>query len=36
MAYEATLLDEINLRLLTELRVDGRIGIAELGRRIGM
>ena len=35
-AYEASLLDEINLRLLGELQADGRIGIAELGRRIGM
>lgn len=36
MAYEPHILDEINLRLLRELRTDGRIGIAELGRRIGM
>jgi Lrp/AsnC family leucine-responsive transcriptional regulator len=35
-AYEATLLDETNLRLLAELQEDGRIGLAELGRRIGM
>jgi Lrp/AsnC family transcriptional regulator, leucine-responsive regulatory protein len=35
-AYEANLLDEINLRLLGELQADGRIGMAELGRRIGM
>jgi Lrp/AsnC family leucine-responsive transcriptional regulator len=35
-AYEANLLDETNLRLLEELRADGRLGIAELGRRIGM
>lgn len=36
IAYEANLLDEINLRLLQELESDGRIGLAELGRRIGM
>ena len=36
IAYEANLLDEINLRLLKELRMDGRIGMAELGRRVGM
>ena len=35
-AYEANLLDETNLRLLHELRAEGRIGMAELGRRIGM
>jgi Lrp/AsnC family transcriptional regulator, leucine-responsive regulatory protein len=35
-AYEANLLDDINLRLLEELRTDGRIGMAELGRRVGM
>ena len=35
-AYEANLLDEINLRLLRELQADGRLGMAELGRRIGM
>jgi Lrp/AsnC family leucine-responsive transcriptional regulator len=35
-AYEANLLDEINLRLLEELQTDGRIGFAELGRRVGM
>ena len=34
--YEANLLDEINLRLLAELQGDGRIGFAELGRRVGM
>jgi Lrp/AsnC family transcriptional regulator, leucine-responsive regulatory protein len=34
--YEANLLDEINLRLLVELQRDGRIGFAELGRRVGM
>ncbi len=36
IAYEANLLDEINLRVLRELRDQGRIGMAELGRRIGM
>ena len=35
-SYEANLLDAINLRLLDELQEDGRIGIAELGRRVGM
>jgi Lrp/AsnC family transcriptional regulator, leucine-responsive regulatory protein len=35
-AYEAQLLDPINLRLLKELEADGRLGMAELGRRIGM
>ena len=35
-AYEANLLDEINLRLLRELDAEGRLGMAELGRRIGM
>jgi Lrp/AsnC family transcriptional regulator, leucine-responsive regulatory protein len=35
-AYEAKLLDAINLRLLGELERDGRLGMAELGRRLGM
>src|SRR5262245_1734483 len=35
-AYEANLFDPINLRLLEELRADGRVGMAELGRRVGM
>jgi Lrp/AsnC family leucine-responsive transcriptional regulator len=35
-AYESNLLDEVNVRLLRELQADGRIGLAELGRRIGM
>ncbi len=35
-AYEEKLLDEVNLRVLQELQSDGRIGMAELGRRIGM
>lgn len=34
--YEANLLDDLNLRILGELRADGRIGLAELGRRIGL
>ena len=29
-------MDETNLRVLRELQSDGRIGMAELGRRIGM
>jgi Lrp/AsnC family transcriptional regulator, leucine-responsive regulatory protein len=36
VAYEAKLLDAVNLRLLKELTQDGRIGLAELGRRVGM
>ena len=36
LTYEANLLDEVNLRLLRELEADGRLGMAELGRRIGM
>jgi Lrp/AsnC family leucine-responsive transcriptional regulator len=35
-AYEAKLLDAMNLRLLDELSRDGRLGIAELGRRVGL
>jgi Lrp/AsnC family leucine-responsive transcriptional regulator len=35
-AYEANLLDDVNLRVLKELEADGRLGMAELGRRIGM
>lgn len=35
-AYEASLLDATNLHIVRELRADGRIGMAELGRRIGM
>jgi Lrp/AsnC family transcriptional regulator, leucine-responsive regulatory protein len=35
-AYEANLLDDVNLRILGELQVDGRLGLAELGRRIGL
>jgi Lrp/AsnC family transcriptional regulator, leucine-responsive regulatory protein len=36
IAYEANLLDETNRRLLRELQVEGRLGMAELGRRVGM
>lgn len=36
VAFETTLLDAVNLRLLEELQADGRIGMAELGRRVGM
>jgi Lrp/AsnC family leucine-responsive transcriptional regulator len=35
-AYGAKLLDTVNLRILEALQEDGRIGMAELGRRIGM
>jgi Lrp/AsnC family transcriptional regulator, leucine-responsive regulatory protein len=35
-AYEAKLLDTVNLRVLEELGKDGRIGMAELGRRVGL
>jgi Lrp/AsnC family leucine-responsive transcriptional regulator len=35
-AFEAKLLDDVNLRLLEELQADGRVGLAELGRRVGM
>ena len=35
-AYEAKLLDDVNLRLLEELAADGRLGMAELGRRVGL
>jgi Lrp/AsnC family transcriptional regulator, leucine-responsive regulatory protein len=33
---ESNLLDDLNRRILGELQADGRIGMAELGRRIGM
>jgi len=36
IAYEAKLLDAVNLRLLEELASDGRLGMAELGRRVGL
>jgi Lrp/AsnC family transcriptional regulator, leucine-responsive regulatory protein len=35
-AYEAKLLDSVNVELLGLLEQNGRIGIAELGRRVGM
>lgn len=35
-AYESNLLDDVNLRILAELQVEGRVGMAELGRRIGL
>jgi Lrp/AsnC family transcriptional regulator, leucine-responsive regulatory protein len=35
-AFEAKLLDEINLRILKELQENGRLGMAELGRRVSM
>ena len=35
-AYEAKLLDPVNLRILDELVSDGRIAMAELGRRVGL
>lgn len=35
-AYEAKLLDAVNLRILEELGADGRLGLAELGRRVGL
>jgi Lrp/AsnC family leucine-responsive transcriptional regulator len=34
--YDTNLLDPTNLRLLRELQADGRLGMAELGRRVGM
>ena len=36
LAYEANLLDATNLRILGELQSSGRLGMAELGRRIGL
>ena len=35
-AYEAKLLDVTNLRIIEGLSKDGRVGMAELGRRVGM
>ena len=35
-AFESNLLDDVNRQVLRELQTDGRIGMAELGRRIGM
>src|SRR5919109_5004374 len=34
--FESNLLDDVNMRLLQELQADGLMGMAELGRRIGM
>jgi Lrp/AsnC family transcriptional regulator, leucine-responsive regulatory protein len=36
VSYDSNLLDATNLRLLKELQTDGRVGMAELGRRVGM
>jgi Lrp/AsnC family transcriptional regulator, leucine-responsive regulatory protein len=36
VAFEAKLLDEVNLRILKELQKNGRLGMAELGRRVSM
>ena len=35
-AYASSLLDDVNLRILGELHADGRLGMAELGRRVGL
>ena len=35
-AYEANLLDDVNVRVLEELAADGRVSMAELGRRVGL
>ena len=35
-AYESNLLDDVNLRILAELQAEGRVGMAELGRRVGL
>ena len=35
-AYESNLLDDVNLRILGELQAEGRLGMAELGRRVGL
>jgi Lrp/AsnC family leucine-responsive transcriptional regulator len=34
--YASNLLDDINLRILGELQSEGRLGLAELGRRVGL
>jgi Lrp/AsnC family transcriptional regulator, leucine-responsive regulatory protein len=36
VAFEAKLLDEVNLRILQELQENGRLGLAELARRVSM
>ena len=33
---EGSFIDDINLRLLTELQADARLSLAELGRRVGL
>jgi Lrp/AsnC family leucine-responsive transcriptional regulator len=35
-AYDLKLLDDVSLRILQELEANGRLGLADLGRRIGM
>jgi Lrp/AsnC family transcriptional regulator, leucine-responsive regulatory protein len=35
-AFEAKLLDAVNMQILKELERDGRLGMAELGRRVSM
>ena len=35
-AYEPRAIDALDLRILTELQLDGRITFAELGRRVGL
>jgi Lrp/AsnC family transcriptional regulator, leucine-responsive regulatory protein len=35
-AFEAKLLDAVNMQILKELEADGRLGMAELGRRVSM
>ena len=36
IAYASNVVDEINLRILGELQSEGRLGMAELGRRVGL
>jgi Lrp/AsnC family transcriptional regulator, leucine-responsive regulatory protein len=36
VSFEAKLLDEVNLRILQELQENGRLGMAELARRVSM
>ena len=36
VAFEAKLLDDVNLQILKELEENGRLGMAELGRRVSM
>jgi Lrp/AsnC family leucine-responsive transcriptional regulator len=36
VAFEAKLVDDVNLRILQELQENGRLGMAELGRRVAM